>query len=442
MTSLNLVYRPSVKKGHYPGSLSLRIVHNRRSKTITLPDCQLFDEEWNGHSKTIVYPDDNSLRVARLKEIEQRVRNEITILNGFIARVKKNGRYSVDDIIFRYRERKDESKLLGYGERLANDLEKCDRVRTARAYRTVIRGLVKFNKERDIPLEQINSCLIKEYESYLKKQGRMPNTVSYHMRNLRAIYNKAIKEKRARCRTNEDPFSGVYTGVTKTMKRSLSLEELRRLYKLDLNALIKNSRFGSPKYKQLNNLYTARHYFTFCFHARGMCFIDLAYLRKSDIHDGVIRYARKKTGQQMEMALTSEMKEIISHFSRQTTGSPYVFPIIGDRHKNHRLQYENALRVQNLRLKQLASLAGISKRVSTHVARHSWASIGKQNNIPLSVISECLGHTSERTTQIYLSRLDNSLLNDANERVVSAISYLPVRKVKKNAPRAALVSPH
>lgn len=68
-----------------------------------------------------------------------------------------------------------------------------------------------------------------------------------------------------------------------------------------------------------------------------------------------------------------------------------------------------------------------SRTLSTHWARHTWASIGKQNNLPVRVISECLGHTSEKTTRIYLDLLDNKLLDAANETVLSAIPKLPRR---------------
>lgn len=135
----------------------------------------------------------------------------------------------------------------------------------------------------------------------------------------------------------------------------------------------------------------------------------------------MIRYVRKKTGQQIEVKVTPEMQSIIDSFSADVRHSSYVFPIIRDAGKSARLQYETALRMQNHRLKKLAAIAGTSRTLSTHWARHTWASIGKQNNLPVRVISECLGHTSEKTTRIYLDLLDNKLLDAANETVLSAI---------------------
>lgn len=421
MTSVNLVFRPSTKRGRSPGSLSLRIVHNRRSKTVTLTGCRVFYEEWDKESQIIIYPREDPERSVYLKEVETRVKCGIELLERFVSELERKGRYTVEDVLDLYKEKKGESKLLGYADLLANNLEKRGQPRTARAYRTVAKGIVYFNKGEDIPLEQINNCLIKEFEMYLKENGRLPNTISYYMRNLRAIYNKAVAEKRIIQYRGEKPFAGVYTGVTKTMKRALSAEEIKRLHTLDLETELKMNESSPATLESVKNLFTAQRYFAFCFNARGMCFIDLAYLQKSNIRGGILRYIRKKTGQQIEVKLTDKMKEVIDSFAEETAGSPYVFPIIRDSEKPARIQYESAMRIQNIRLKKLAKLAGIHKQMSTHWARHSWATIGKQENIPLRVISECLGHTSEKTTLIYLGQLDNSLLDAANDLVTSAI---------------------
>ncbi|NDV97660.1 hypothetical protein D0T84_22665, partial [Dysgonomonas sp. 521] len=122
-----------------------------------------------------------------------------------------------------------------------------------------------------------------------------------------------------------------------------------------------------------------------------MSFIDLAYLRKDNIGKGVISYYRKKTGQPIEVKLTDEMKDIIDSFSKETRYSPYLFPIIRDKDKDRRLQYETALRSYNRDLKDLARLSGVNQPVSSHVARHSWATIAKYERLPLSLISEGLG---------------------------------------------------
>jgi len=113
---------------------------------------------------------------------------------------------------------------------------------------------------------------------------------------------------------------------------------------------------------------------------------------------------------------------IVDSFAHEVTGSPYVFPIIQPSGKNDRLQYENALRIQNNRLKKLAAHAQIHRPLSTHVARHSWATVGKMLDILVAVISDGLGHTTLTTTSIYLALLENRVLDQANELIAQAVT--------------------
>lgn len=85
---------------------------------------------------------------------------------------------------------------------------------------------------------------------------------------------------------------------------------------------------------------------------------------------------------------------------------------------NEQRQYRNALRLVNNKLKEIATMAGLQVNLTMYVSRHSWASIAKNKNVPLSVISEGMGHDSEATTQIYLASLDNSLVDKANEMIL------------------------
>jgi integrase len=418
---MNLVLRPSSKGNNHKGSLSLRLIHNRRVKSITLPDCRLFAEEWDKTSQTVIYPENNPPRAKELEIIELKINTEVEILHSFIAHLRSRGHYTADELMELYREKKDSRKLLGFAESLAAGLERKNCRRTARAYLTAARGLISFNRGADIPLEQINPALMKDFEKHLRDRGKLPNTVAYYMRNLRAIYNKAVESGRIINRKGEKPFAGISTAVARTMKRALPLEELQALHALDFDRLLPRGRKTEQQQIRLLNLQRSWRYFFFCVFARGMSWVDMAYLRKENIRGGVIRYCRKKTGQQVEVSLTPELNNLIRTFSHEVAGSPYVFPIILNNGKNPALQYETALRTQNNRLKELAALAGIDRKISTHVARHSWASVGKTENLPTRVISESLGHTSPETTLIYLALLNNRVLDEANERVVKAI---------------------
>ena len=111
------------------------------------------------------------------------------------------------------------------------------------------------------------------------------------------------------------------------------------------------------------------------------------------------------------------MGEIVEKHPNVTT--EYLLPVITDPTASERRQYENALHLVNRKLKKVAEMAGISVPLTMYVARHAWASIAKSKNIPLSVISEGMGHDSETTTQIYLASLDTSVIDEANGRILN-----------------------
>lgn len=237
------------------------------------------------------------------------------------------------------------------------------------------------------------------------------------MRLLRAVYNRALREEIIPA-PPDNPFRNVYTRIARTEKRSLDCRQIHELIRLD-PALFN---FGFRKPGRLSRgSRDALAFFMFSFFGQGMSFVDLAYMWKSDIEGGVIRYRRRKTGQMVRVSLCSEMRSIIAYFADRTEDSDYLFPIILKCGKPERLQYESALRLQNLRLKKLGLNTASVGRISTHCARHSWATIAKNEKIELAVISEALGHNSESTTRIYLDSFKRKLIEKANERIRRAI---------------------
>lgn len=424
MATIKVIFRLSGKPGHSEGSLAVRLIQCRRVKTVTIRGCRVYKKEWDPLGQCVIIPAGKEDRRGEyLAGISRLLADELDLLRGYIASLEKEGRYSVDDICELYHMRKDEGKVLGYAESLKRNLSRRGQERTASAYQTAARRIVRFNGGEDIPLEHINARLIEDFEVRLVKEGLSENTISFYMRNLRAIYNRAIADKRISEKPGENPFARVFTGVAATVKRSLSQEEMQQLYDIDFELLRKKEDMTVPRQASLENLKHAHLYFFFSFCTRGMSFVDLAYLRKEDIRQGVLRYIRQKTGQPIELGITPGIQQIIDYFAPEVKDSPFLFPILDATmsEKEQRKQYDAALRVQNDRLKKLAKLAGIKKRISTHWARHTWASIGKKQNLPLRVISECLGHSSEATTQIYLSSLDRSVLDEANNMITSTV---------------------
>ena len=257
---------------------------------------------------------------------------------------------------------------------------------------------MRFREDSDVLLDEFSSDLMMEYEAYMKAQDITMNTVSFYMRILRAVYNRAVEKG---LKEQRNPFRHVYTGIDKTVKRAIPLKAIKQIKELDLSM--------NP------SLEFARDMFLFSFYTRGMSFIDMAYLKKKDLQNGILSYRRRKTGQQLFIRWEKCMQEIVDKYQRN--GTDYLLPII-NKVGNEQRQYRNALRLVNNKLKEIAIIVGLQVNLTMYVSRHSWASIAKNKNVPLSVISEGMGHDSEATTQIYLASLDNSLVDKANEMIL------------------------
>ena len=221
------------------------------------------------------------------------------------------------------------------------------------------------------------------------------------MRNLRAVYNRAVKKELT---PQRDPFSEVYTGIDKTVKRAVSLSVIKRMKAIDLSL--------SPMEE------LARDMFLFSFYTRGMAFVDMAYLKKKDVQNGILSYRRRKTGQLLSIRWEKCMAEIAAKYD--TGGSTYLLPIIMNEGDTRR-QYRNASHLINNKLKLISKRLKLSVPLTMYVARHTWASIARSKNIPLSVISEGMGHDNENTTRIYLASLDTAVVDKANRLILKAL---------------------
>lgn len=281
-------------------------------------------------------------------------------------------------------------------------LHQSGKYRISETYAAALRSFQRFCQGRDVTLSQMDEHLMMAYEGYLLSVGVSPNTSSFYMRSLRAVYNRAVDKRLVRqCH----PFKPVYTGVARTAKRAVPLDAVRRLKELDLK--------DSP------SLDFARDMFLFSFYMRGMSFVDMAYLRKKDLNAGVLSYRRRKTGQMLYIGWEPCMQQIVDKYD--TGSSPYMLSIVTRPGEDERKQYLYASHNVNRSLKILGRRLGLPVRFTMYVARHTWASVAYSKHVPLSVISEGMGHDSETTTRIYLASLDNVEVDKANRLVLESL---------------------
>lgn len=400
MATVKVKFKPSAVADHL-GTIFYQILHERKQRQL-FPDYHVFPSEWDGRHSTVIASSADGRNTIVLS-IRERIRWDMERLKRIIHKLDNEGlAYTADDVVDEFNRLVNEYSLFNYMESLIIKLKQNGKIRTAETYASTLNSFKKFRKNKDIMLDCLNSEIMEAYESWHRQRGITPNTISFYTRILRAAYNRAVEEEIIE---NRNPFRHVYTGVDKTVKRALHLSVIKKIKALDLSL--------KPP------LDFARDMFIMSFMLRGMSFIDMAYLRKSDLSNGYVTYRRRKTGQQLTIEWTKEMQMILDKYPENT--SDYLLPIIRTRGENERNVYRNVGFNINYNLKRIAEKLRITIPLTLYVARHSWASAAKAKGIPLSVISEGMGHDSETTTQIYLASLDTSVVDKANSIILKSL---------------------
>ena len=410
MASIKVKFRPSTVADH-ESTIYYQIIHERKVRQL-LSDYKVYPSEWD-ESRSIVTTTQKSERKAFILSIRERIRWDVERLNKIDKKLDANGlSYTADDVIDEFNRYANEYSLFNFMESIIVKLKQNGKVRTSETYKSALSSFKKFlarqaskddyRQDEDIMLDCLTSEIMEAYEAWHKSRGVAPNTISFYTRILRAVYNRAVEDDIIE---NRNPFKHVYTGVDKTVKRALSLPVIKKIKALDLS---------------LNaSLDFSRDMFLMSFYLRGMSFIDMAFLKKSDLKNGYVTYRRRKTGQQLIIEWTKEMQIILDKYPENAT--EYLLPIIKNPGTNERCTYRNMGYNINHNLKKIAKMVGVQIPLTLYVARHSWASAAKAKGIPLSVISEGMGHDSEATTQIYLASLDTSVVDRANSIILNCL---------------------
>ena len=297
--------------------------------------------------------------------------------------------------------------FVSYIDEEIRKLSNAGRNGTAQNYKAAMNSFTKFIRNENFPLSSFTEEIVQKYESWLRNRYLSRNTISFYMRQLRSIYNKAVK---ANLTEQTFPFDNVYTGIDKTKKRAVDISVITKLIALDLS--------------YSSSLCFARDLFLLSFYMRGMAFVDMAYLKHDNIKNGVIRYIRHKTDIMLEIKIEQCISDIINRYaSKSKLGN--LLPIITrtDAEKAY-TQYKNKRSYYNKLLKKISQLIGPDILLTSYVSRHSWATIARNMNISLAVISAGMGHSSETMTRIYLTSLEASTIDQANSAILNHISSI------------------
>jgi integrase len=390
MATVKLKFRASTVKGK-SGVLYYQIIQQRVTRQIPT-DYRISADQWDEVNQIVLN-----------HEVRHKTQNDIELLTKIIQQFDESAEaYTADDIVAKYTADRQKYTLFNYMPKMAVWRKQLGNTKTAEGYICALNSFKRFRQNEDLTLDEINATMMEEYQAWLKNNNLAPNTISFYMRKLRATYNQAVEEELI---FDKKPFKRVFTGTEKTKKRALPLNELSKVKNVDLS--------NNPARE------FARDMFMLSFYLRGMAFVDMAFLKASDLKGGVVTYRRHKTNQQIQVQWTDEMQQILDKY--QPKDSKYLLPIIpadcGDEHK----AYTNRGHAINYHLKKLGEQLNISLKFTFYTSRHSWSTVARDKGVAISVISEGLGHESERTTRIYLASLDSSVIDNANKMIIQAV---------------------
>lgn len=302
--------------------------------------------------------------------------------------------------------KKEEDNVFTYMTSCIEKKRKMGKDSTADLYRASSNWLKEFCQKDELAWEEITEELVDQFAEYLKTKRLMTNSRNSYLSNVRAMYNAAVDDRLVPLCTN--PFSHLRLKREKTERRALPKDIIEQIVRLDVS--------GRPDLKQ------AVDFYIFSYLACGMPFVDMASLTHENIQGNKIIYNRVKTGMKVSIGITPGMRILMARYHRK--GSLRLFPILPNREKVSHETYKGRLHQNNKCLKEVGVMLGLEIELTTYVARHSWASQAQEEDIPIAVISQNLGHGSEGTTRFYLAELSQDKLNKESWRVTKGVDNI------------------
>ena len=396
MATVKVKLRPSTVPGK-AGTIYYQLTHLRQVKQITTK-IHLHPKNWDSNNTQIIFTDSTSYL------LQCKIDRDLDRLKKIIYKMDTEcANYTVNEIIEKFHQTNSDYTITDFFTKQIQKLKNDNRRGTARNYNKTLKSLKAFMKNTDSTFNIVTEQFVESYNTFLIQRGVVRNTISFYMRIFRSVYNKAVTQKIVE---QTFPFKNVYTGVDKTRKRAVTETVISQLLSIDL--------------KKSKALQFARDLFIFSFYTRGMAFVDIVFLKKSNIQNGYITYVRHKTGQELTIKIETKLQNIINRYEKKD--SPYVFPILNTEDGNKAYsQYEIALNYYNRQLKRLSNFLEPNINLSSYTPRHTWATTACNKNVPLSIISAGMGHSSERTTLIYLTKIENSVIDEVNKTIIDSI---------------------
>ena len=399
MTTVDVIcykYKP-LKTGELP--LKIRVCKDRKTRYINL-GVSTKAEYWD-FGKNQPKP-----TCPNRELIEKLISNKISEVKSKIVELKSEDKeFSATTLVENV---SNPSKIIAVGELFRQHIH-CLEEEKRTGYRLSIQqtynSLLKFNKHLDIPFSDMDCNWLRRYETWLRKQNKSENTIGIRFRNIRMIFNLAMDMELVKSENYPFKKFKVSKLYQETVKRALSKGEI--LTVTDYPTA------GKDFYTKL-----AINLFTFSYFMGGINFVDMAYLTERNVIDNRLIYHRRKTGKLINLPMQQRAYMVLKEYKK--SNEAYLFPILSSRHKTEQQRLNRLHKVitkVNNALKSIGEELHIPIKLTTYVARHSYATVLKRAGVSTSIISESLGHSSEKVTQIYLDGFENSQIDKAMENL-------------------------
>ena len=391
-----------LKDGTFP--LMLRVTKDRKRKYVSL-GLSLHEKFWDFEKGKPKRNCPNKERIERLIAAKTAEYNDL-----IVEMTAQQREYTVETLVSHFHNQVRCATVVELYDKLIDDMKRGDKLGNAGVYKYSRTSLLKFTGQRlQIPFSDIDAVWLRRYENWLRTSGCGDTTISQLFRTLRSVFNKAVELQLVK--RDYYPFDAYKVSKfdTRTKKRAITKEDVRKVIALDLSQ-------GYPSER------LARDIFVFSYFGAGINFADIALLKYGNVRDGRVQYVRKKTGKPINFLLTEEMRNIIAKYQQQgQTDEDYIFPILDRRvHRTEQQRYDRTHKVltnTNRWLRKIGQRVGI-EHLTTYVARHTFATVLKRSGVNIAIISESLGHSDLSTTQIYLDSFENSQIDAAMQNLL------------------------
>ena len=395
MASFNIELSSKPIKGKKEHLLMLRITVERKHSRVALL-YSVKPSQFNNNAS-----DFNCVRAnhSEHKKINSYIHDKIALAKEIVEKFEKEKRPITSNLIRTELSKNNTTDFIAYiNVHVATLLEE-NKIRTAKNYSTISYNLKRYTKRETLFFHEIDISFLGKFQAFLLEEELSQTSIHGYLSKIRALFNRALRE--GVIDQIVSPFSNFKLKQGRPSKDRLTETEISKIEALDLNLL-----------SLLDNV---RNAFLFSFYNAGIRISDILLMTWNNIKDDRLVYTMYKTNRVHSIKLKDKPLAILNKY--KTSGESFIFPFFSDRfdysdpmYLHNQLGAKTAL--VNKYLKEIATKAKISKNITTHTARHSFADLARQKTDNIYNLSKTLGHSSIKVTEAYLATFDQQAVDD------------------------------